>query len=105
MIPGTQLLRQVPGWQTALGQAITDPAELLDVLGLGPEWLSAARDAGRAFPLRVPRGFVARMRRGDPNDPLLRQVLPLAAELLPVPGFGTDPVGERAATPAPGVLP
>ena len=104
MIPGTEFSRQVPDWQTALGQAITDPAELLDVLGLGPEWLPAARDAGRAFPLRVPRGFVARMRRGDPNDPLLRQVLPLAAELLPAPGFGTDPVGDRAAEQAPGVL-
>ncbi len=104
MIPGTELLRQVSDWQTALGQSITDPAELLDVLGLGPEWLPAARDAGRAFPLRVPRGFVARMRRGDPNDPLLRQVLPLEAELLPASGFSTDPVGDRAAGQAPGVL-
>ncbi len=37
--------------------------------------------AAARFPLRVPRGYVARMRRGDPHDPLLRQVLPLAAEL------------------------
>jgi len=104
MIPGTTLLRQVPDWQTALGQAITDPAELLEVLGLGPEWLPAARDAARAFPLRVPRGFVARMRRGDPADPLLRQVLPLAEECMAVEGFGLDPVGDLAAHKAPGVL-
>ena len=104
MILGTQLLRQVPDWQTALGQAITDPAELLDVLGLGPEWLPAARDAARTFPLRVPRAFVARMRRGDPADPLLRQVLPLAEECLVVEGFGADPVGDLAAHKAPGVL-
>ena len=104
MIPGTPLLRQVPDWQTALGQAITDPAELLEVLGLGPEWLPAARDAARAFPLRVPRGFVARMRRGDPADPLLRQVLPLAEECQAVEGFGPDPVGDLAAHKAPGVL-
>jgi len=104
MIPGTPLLRQVPGWQTALGQAITDPAELLAVLGLGPEWLPAARDAARDFPLRVPRGFVARMRRGDPADPLLRQVLPLAEECQVVEGFGPDPVGDLAAHKAPGVL-
>lgn len=97
-------MRQVPDWQTALGQAITDPAELLAVLGLGPEWLPAARDAARAFPLRVPRGFVARMRRGDPADPLLRQVLPLADECLAVEGFGPDPVGDLAAHKAPGVL-
>jgi len=104
MIPGTPLLRQVPDWQTALGQAITDPAELLEVLGLGPEWLPAARDAARAFPLRVPRGFVARMRRGDPADPLLRQVLPLAEERQIVEGFSPDPVGDLAAHKAPGVL-
>jgi len=104
MIPGTPLLRQVPDWQTALGQAITDPAELLEVLGLGPEWLPAARDAARTFPLRVPRGFVARMRRGDPADPLLRQVLPLAEECQAVEGFGPDPVGDLAARKAPGVL-
>jgi len=104
MIPGTPLLRQVPDWQTALGQAITDPAELLEVLGLGPEWLPAARDAARAFPLRVPRSFVARMRRGDPADPLLRQVLPLAEECQAVEGFGPDPVGDLAAHKAPGVL-
>jgi len=104
MIPGTPLWRQGPDWQTALGQAITDPAELLDLLGLGHEWLPAARDAARAFPLRVPRAFVARMRRGDPADPLLRQVLPLAEERLVVEGFGPDPVGDLAAHKAPGVL-
>ena len=104
MIPGTPLLRQVPDWQTALGQSITDPAELLEVLGLGPEWLPAALAAARAFPLRVPRGFVARMRRGDPTDPLLRQVLPLAEECLAVEGFGPDPVGDLAAHKVPGVL-
>ena len=37
--------------------------------------------------MRVPRGFVARMRHGDPADPLLLQVLPRAAELGEVPGF------------------
>jgi EF-P beta-lysylation protein EpmB len=104
MIPGTPILRQVPDWQVALGQAITDPAELLEAVGLGPEWLPAAWDAAQVFPLRVPRGFVARMRRGDPADPLLRQVLPLAEECRDVEGFGPDPVGDLAAHKAPGVL-
>ena len=56
------------------------------------------------FPLRVPRGFVARMRRGDPSDPLLRQVLPLDDEMRPMPGFGLDAVGDGAAKTAPGVI-
>src|SRR6185503_9139328 len=46
----------------------------------------------------------ARMRRGDPNDPLLKQVLPIGAEGEIVPEFGPDPVGEQAALRAPGLL-
>jgi EF-P beta-lysylation protein EpmB len=104
MIPGTAELRQVPAWQAELARAVTDPQELLRQVGLGPEWLPAARAAARAFPLKVPRGFIRRMRRGDPLDPLLRQVLPLAEELAEVAGFGADPVGDRAALRVPGVL-
>lgn len=41
---------------------------------------------------------------GDPNDPLLRQVLPTKAEHAPVAGFSTDPLREAEATVAPGLL-
>lgn len=54
--------------------------------------------------MRVPRPFAARMRRGDPTDPLLRQVLPLDDELRPMPGFVDDAVGDLAARDAPGVI-
>jgi EF-P beta-lysylation protein EpmB len=104
MIPGTAEIRQVPAWQTELAQLVTEPAELLALLELGTEWLPAACAAARRFPLRVPRGFVARMRKADPHDPLLRQVLPLAEELDRIPGYGPDPVGDHAALRAPGVL-
>lgn len=105
MILRTSVLRQTPApWQAALAQAITDPAELLNLLDLDPAWLPAARAAAALFPLRVPRGYVTRMRHGDPDDPLLRQVLPLGAELNEVAGFGDDPVGDRQAMVAPGVL-
>lgn len=94
----------LPRWQQALAEAITDPAELLQVLQLDPALLPAAQAAARLFPLRVPRSFVARMQLGDPADPLLLQVLPLAAELPESPGFSTDPVGDLASRIAPGVL-
>jgi EF-P beta-lysylation protein EpmB len=60
--------------------------------------------ANRNFSLFAPRGFVARMRPGDANDPLLRQVLPLAEEFDKVPGFGADPVGDAEAMRQPGLL-
>ncbi|MEK7206317.1 MAG: EF-P beta-lysylation protein EpmB [Pseudomonadota bacterium] len=104
MIPGTSVLRQTPDWQSELARAITDPQALLTLLHLGAEYLPAARAAARLFPLRVPRGFAARMRPGDPHDPLLRQVLPLGEECLTQEGFGPDPVGDAAAMVAPGVL-
>ena len=104
MITAKTPARQISTWQRELAQAITDPAELLRILELDPVLLPAARAATFRFPLRVPRGFVARMGKGDPEDPLLRQVLPLAAEWASIPDFLADPVGDRAATAASGVL-
>ncbi|MDS4029635.1 MAG: EF-P beta-lysylation protein EpmB [Candidatus Contendobacter sp.] len=104
MIPAKAPSRQVPAWQWELARAIVDPAELLGELGLDPALLPAARAAAARFPLRVPRGFVRRMVKGDPSDPLLRQILPLDIEMETTPGFVADPVGDRAAQAAPGVL-
>ena len=91
-------------WQQALREAVRDPRELLDLLGLDRLAPRLSDEAMVQFPLRVPRGFVARMRHGDPSDPLLRQVLPLDDEMRPMPGFGLDAVGDGAAKTAPGVL-
>ena len=91
-------------WQQALREAVRDPRELLDLLGLDRLAPRLSDEAMVQFPLRVPRGFVARMRHGDPSDPLLRQVLPLDDEMRPMPGFGLDAVGDGAAKTAPGVI-
>ena len=89
-------------WQREWREAITDPVELLALLGLSS--LSDRILATRSFPLRVPRAFVARMKHGDAHDPLLRQVLPLALETAEVEGYGLDAVGDLAARDTPGVL-
>ena len=81
-----------------------DPRELLALLGLEALAGRISDEAAAQFPLRVPRGFVARMRHGDAADPLLRQVLPLDDEMRPVPGFGLDAVGDAAAKKATGVI-
>ena len=84
--------------------AVRDAGELCRALGLPAEFAATAGPAGRQFPLFVPRGYLARMRPGDPNDPLLRQVLPLADEMADLPGYVTDPVDDGAATLQPGLL-
>lgn len=91
-------------WQTQLSQAIRDPRELCRRLGLDDAWLTGAERGHALFEIRVPEAFLARMRHGDPNDPLLRQVLPLAAEGESVPGYVTDPLAEAEHTPGPGLI-
>ncbi len=94
-------------WRAELADAFTDLEELLRALGLDPASvgdLEAAARASRQFGLRVPRGFVSRMRPGDPEDPLLRQVLLDAREADEVEGFSVDPVGELSSPPSGGVL-
>lgn len=106
MIAATSFSNQPPQaqWQQVLAAAITDPGELLGVLGLDRSDLPAALAAAVDFPLRVPRGFVARMEHGNPRDPLLLQVLPTGAELLAIEGFGFDPVGDLKSRQGPGLL-
>lgn len=77
----------------------------MDRLGLPEECRAGARRAAEAFSLVVPEAYLARIRPGDPADPLLRQVLPIEAECAPGgPGFRLDPVGDLDAVRAPGVL-
>lgn len=92
-------------WQKALSEAIRDPAELLEILELPASLLPAAQQASARFPLRVPLGYLKRIEKTNPADPLLLQVLPLHAELAATSaGFTTDPVGDLAANPVPGLI-
>jgi len=106
MIPATPLPRHLtpPPWQKALQACVSDPDALAAALGLDDAWLAAARRAAARFPVRVPQGYLARIRRGDPDDPLLRQVLPLGAELVETPGYVSDPVGDLQSVAGTGVL-
>ena len=104
MIPAKPLPAQPQRWQELWRDAVTDPRELIDLVGLSHRADDLLAGADTGFALRVPRGFVARMRYGDANDPLLLQVLPRAAELDDAPGFARDAVGDLDARTGRGVL-
>ena len=93
-----------PSWQQLWRDAVRDPRVLLAQLGLDEAAMGLSDAAASQFPLRVPQGFIARMRHGDPLDPLLRQVLPLDEEMRPMPGFSRDAVGDGAAKAGDGVI-
>lgn len=83
-------------WRESMRRAVRSGAELRRRLGLSAA-CAAADAAEDDFPTFVPLELLARMRPGDPHDPLLRQVLPLAAETTPQSGFVLDPVGDQQA--------
>lgn len=91
-------------WQTQLARAIRDPRELCRRLGLDETWWPGAERGHDLFEVRVPEAYLARIRPGDPSDPLLRQVLPLAEEALAAPGYVADPLEEAEHAPAPGLI-
>lgn len=88
--------------ETPSAPGVPDVDALLAHLGLSRADVGISDDS--AFPLLVPRGFADRMRHGDPADPLLLQVLPLAAESLGAADFVLDPVGDLARTRGPGLI-
>ena len=104
MIPLSKPIVQGQDWKNQLANAVRDPGELLKLLDLPDTYLQAALQANRIFPLRVPRAYIERIEKGNPHDPLLRQVLPLEDETEFVEGYTDDPVGDLNAQKAPGLL-
>lgn len=92
---------QRTSWQTALRTLITCPKELMGILELDEKALDWAVSD---FPLRVTRSFVLRMKKGDPHDPLLRQVLTRKSENELFEGFCPQPLKENSVNPIPGLL-
>lgn len=91
-------------WLHQLADVITDHLQLLHFLALDDHpQLRKGAQARTLFPLRVPWSFAARMRKGDPNDPLLLQVLTAQEEFEVTPGFSVDPLDEQQNV-VPGLL-
>ncbi|WP_416306482.1 EF-P beta-lysylation protein EpmB [Neptunicella sp. SCSIO 80796] len=90
-------------WQKELSACITDPSELLSQLNLNPAEFTEDIQARKLFPLRVPRPFVRRMEKGNPQDPLFLQVFTQASEFELHRDYTTDPLDEQDNS-SPGLL-
>ncbi|QHG92223.1 EF-P beta-lysylation protein EpmB [Coxiella endosymbiont of Amblyomma sculptum] len=93
-------------WQFFLKKAITNINELYQELALDPEIFlqKIPKTIADRFPLLVPRTFVDRMEKGNPQDPLLLQVLPKKRELSDYSGYRMDPLEENQSNRMPGLL-
>jgi EF-P beta-lysylation protein EpmB len=102
--PQSEIQHFTKNWQQQLADAFDNIEDLCRYLDLSPDELPVSAAATENFPLRVPLSFAACIEKGNPQDPLLRQVLPVNEELAVYPGFNADPVGDLAATTQTGVL-
>ena len=102
--PLSETLHFTKNWQQQLAEAFNNIEDLCRYLQLSPNDLPVSVTAAGYFPLRVPLSFAASMQKGNPYDPLLRQVLPIKDELFAYPGFSSDPVGDLPSTAKTGVL-
>lgn len=102
--PQLEALHFALNWQQQLSKAFTSIDDLCCYLGLSLDELPISQAASKNFPLRVPLSFAASIEKGNPNDPLLRQVLPIADELRTYPNYSNDPVGDIDAVVIPGLL-
>ncbi|MCB1191467.1 MAG: EF-P beta-lysylation protein EpmB [Leptospiraceae bacterium] len=83
-------------------ESFTPISNLLKLLNI--EHILDEVDKNSFFPLKVPSSFVDKIEKNNPDDPLLKQILPLKSELENVDGFTPNPVQETEFMPAVGVL-
>ena len=89
-------------WQQHMKWAIRNAADLAQRLDLPLQSVCPVQSSGQ-FPLFVPLPYLERIEPGNPNDPLLRQVLPSFEENA-VDSGSADPVSESDFVLTPGLL-
>ena len=98
MIPLSDVTWQTLSWQELIKNAISDVSLLLETLELPHQQHYSE------FPIKVPAPFLHRMKRANPKDPLLLQVLSQAQEMVTAPGFVDLPLEESEFSPLPGLI-
>ena len=89
-----------PKWAATLRQ----PAELI-AGGLAPaEALADLERVAARYAIAVTPEIAALIDPNDPDDPVARQFIPSAQELVSEPGESADPIGDDAHSPVPGIV-
>lgn len=99
---GAETITGDRSWQQQIKAAVRDLATLREMLRLPPD--PAAKTAEESFSVFAPMPFLQRIEPGNPDDPLLLQLLPRSLEDASPAHFGLDPLAESDAQLGPGVL-
>ncbi len=85
-------------WKEEMANAIRTPDVLAQRLSItDPEQINWMQRSHAQFPICVTEIYLQKIECNNPNDPLLRQILPIAPELETHNDFQIDPVGDLNA--------
>jgi lysine 2,3-aminomutase len=79
-------------------------ADLIEHGLASPENLSALEKVAARYAVAVTPDVAALIDASDPNDPIARQYVPSADELVTQPGENADPIGDHAHSPVSGIV-
>src|ERR1700731_4349672 len=83
---------------------LRDPAELV-AHGLAPAAaLSGLEKVAARYAVAITPDMAALIDPNDPNDPIARQFVPSAEELVSQPGESADPIGDHTHSPVAGIV-
>ncbi len=87
-----------------LATTLRQPAELV-AHGLAPaSALAELEQVAARYAIAVTPDIAGLIDRSDPNDPIARQFIPTASELVVQPGENADPIGDHAHSPVAGIV-
>jgi len=103
--PANSVRASLLTWQAIFKHSFRDPYEFCESLDLPNSFAEAAIKGQGQFQLFCPQPLADRIEHGNPNDPILRQVMPTIAEsTVDSESEQRDPLSESQYQFAPGVL-
>jgi EF-P beta-lysylation protein EpmB len=91
-------------WRKILGSSPKNINELLNILELENYSKELKVDTSSTFNMLVPLPYLKRIKKGDPQDPLLKQIIPLQVENITEDGYVLDPLNEISYNKTDGVI-
>ncbi len=85
-------------------QTLRTPVDLAAAGLVAPGRVGALERVAARYDVAVTPALAALIDRDDPADPIARQFVPDAAELDAEPGERSDPIGDAAHSPVPGIV-
>lgn len=80
------------------------PTELIEQGLAPPDSLPALENVAARYAVAVTPAVAALIDKADPNDPIARQYIPSADELVTQPGEDADPIGDHTHSPVSGIV-